>query len=38
MIEGGQSPFGLGVDFAAQAAVLALVVAIATKMYPTIVQ
>jgi ABC-2 type transport system permease protein len=37
MIDGGTSVFGLGTDFAVQAAVLALLTLIATRLYPTIV-
>jgi ABC-2 type transport system permease protein len=37
MIEGGTSVFGLGIDFAVQGAVLALLTLIATRLYPTIV-
>ncbi len=38
MIEGGASAFGLGTDFAVQALVLAAVIAIAAKVYPTIIR
>jgi ABC-2 type transport system permease protein len=38
MIQGAQSAYGLGVDFGVQLAVLALLTAIATNRYPTIVQ
>jgi ABC-2 type transport system permease protein len=38
MIEGAQSAYGLGADFAVQLAVLALLTAIATRLYPTIAQ
>jgi ABC-2 type transport system permease protein len=37
MIEGGQSIFGSGVDFAVMLAILALLIAIATKLYPNII-
>lgn len=37
MIVGGTSTFGLAVDFAVQVAALAVLVAIATKLYPKIV-
>jgi ABC-2 type transport system permease protein len=38
MIEGAQSDYGLGTDFAVQLAVLALLTALATDRYPTIAQ
>jgi len=37
MIEGGQSVFGLGTDFAVMVAILALLITIATKLYPNII-
>jgi ABC-2 type transport system permease protein len=37
MIEGGQSVFGLGVDFAVMVAILVLLIAIATRLYPNII-
>ena len=37
MIQGGSSAFGLGTDFSIQIAVLTLLTAIATRLYPTIV-
>ena len=37
MINGGVSAFGLGVDFVVQGLALAILVAIATKLYPTLV-
>jgi ABC-2 type transport system permease protein len=37
MIEGGQSTYGLGVDFGIQLLTLGILVAIGTKLYPTIV-
>ena len=37
MVQGGVSSFGLGIDFLVQALALALMVAIATRLYPTIV-
>jgi ABC-2 type transport system permease protein len=37
MVEGGTSTFGLGVDFAVQLSVLALLTAIARKLYPNII-
>ena len=37
MIQGGVSSFGLGFDFAVQAAVLALLTAVAARLYPGIV-
>ncbi|MGD1074530.1 MAG: ABC transporter permease [Thermodesulfovibrionales bacterium] len=37
MIEGGQSIFGSGVDFAVMLAILALLIAIATRLYPNII-
>lgn len=37
MIEGGQSIFGSGVDFAMMPAILALLITIATKLYPSII-
>jgi ABC-2 type transport system permease protein len=38
MIQGGESTFGLGADFAVQAVALVVVIAIATKAYPTIIR
>jgi len=38
MINGGVSLFGLGTDFVVQVAALAILVAIATKIYPTLVR
>jgi ABC-2 type transport system permease protein len=38
MIEGAQSDYGFGTDFAVQLAVLALLTALATNRYPTIAQ
>jgi len=38
MIQGGQSVFGLGTDFAVQAFALVAVLAVATRIYPTIVR
>jgi ABC-2 type transport system permease protein len=38
MIVGGKTTFGLGTDFAVQAIILAVVIAIATKIYPTIIR
>jgi ABC-2 type transport system permease protein len=38
MVVGGKSTFGIGVDFAAMFFVLALLLAVATKLYPRIVQ
>lgn len=38
MIEGGQSAFGLGTDLAVQGFALLVVIAIATRMYPTIIR
>jgi ABC-2 type transport system permease protein len=37
MINGGHSVFGLGLDFGMQALVLVLLLGIATKLYPRIV-
>ena len=37
MIVGGQSIFGSGVDFAVMLAILALLIVIATKLYPNII-
>ena len=37
MIEGGHSGFGLGLDFLVQGLVLAILIAIAAKLYPNIV-
>jgi ABC-2 type transport system permease protein len=37
MIVGGQSIFGLGVDFAVMLAILVLLISIATKLYPNII-
>jgi len=37
MIQGGSSAFGLGVDYAVQVAVLVLLTAIATRLYPRII-
>lgn len=37
MIQGGQSTFGLGVDFAVQLGMLAVLVGLAAKLYPRIV-
>ena len=37
MINGGISSFGLGTDFAVQGLALIVLVAIATKLYPTLV-
>jgi ABC-2 type transport system permease protein len=37
MIEGGQSAFGLGLDYLVQMIVLGLLVAIAARMYPSLV-
>jgi ABC-2 type transport system permease protein len=36
MVRGGQSVFGLGVDVGMMALALALLIAIATKLYPKI--
>jgi hypothetical protein len=38
MIQGAQSAYGQGTDFAVQLAALALLTAVATNRYPTIVQ
>ena len=37
MIQGGTSMFGLQIDFAAQLLAFALLVAIATRLYPNII-
>jgi ABC-2 type transport system permease protein len=37
MIQGGHSGFGLGLDFLVQGLVLAILIAIAAKLYPNIV-
>jgi len=37
MIQGGSSAFGLGLDYAVQLSTLAVLTAIATKLYPTII-
>lgn len=37
MIQGGHSSFGLGLDFAVQLGILALLVAVAARLYPKIV-
>jgi ABC-2 type transport system permease protein len=37
MIVGGGSSFGVGMDFLMQAAALAVLVAVATKIYPNII-
>ncbi len=37
MIVGGQSIFGLGVDFVVLLAILAILITIATKLYPNII-
>jgi ABC-2 type transport system permease protein len=37
MIESGSSTFGLGVDYGVQLLALTLLTAIATKLYPTII-
>jgi len=37
MIQGGSSAFGLGVDYAVQLLALAVLTAIATRLYPTII-
>jgi len=36
MIQGGTSTFGLGLDFAVLAGVLALFVAVASRLYPSL--
>ncbi|HSB21097.1 MAG TPA: hypothetical protein VLD85_13900 [Anaeromyxobacteraceae bacterium] len=36
MVEGAASAFGLGVDLAVQVLVLALLVAVAARLYPTV--
>jgi len=36
MIQGGASTFGLGLDFAVLAGVLALFVAVASRLYPSL--
>ena len=36
MVRGGESVFGLGVDFGMMALTLALLIAMATKLYPRI--
>jgi ABC-2 type transport system permease protein len=38
MIAGAQSGYGLGADFVVQLAVLAVLTALATRLYPTIAQ
>ena len=38
MIQGGQSVFGYGVDVLVEAGVLAALVAVAAKLYPTVVR
>lgn len=38
MVKGGQSVFGLGLDFGAQLLILMVLIAIGTKLYPTIVR
>jgi hypothetical protein len=37
MIEGGHSGFGLGLDLVVQGLILTILVAIAAKLYPTII-
>jgi hypothetical protein len=37
MVVGGGNSFGLGMDFLMQAVALVVLVAVATKLYPTIV-
>jgi hypothetical protein len=38
MIAGAQSTYGLGADFVVQLAVLVVLTALATRLYPTIAQ